>query len=142
MKLSFCSKQVNVSSFLDLCNKTANYGFSGFEIYDAVSETSAHADSIFNPQSQAGAKRKLVNRHISISAVKFPEKVDKNVDVNILSNYVELCATASCYNLIIELGEIDDLELFKAVQEVTHCSTGCGGCHDKVLDVISEIMMA
>lgn len=36
----------------------------------------------------------------------------------------------------------DVLELFKAVQEVTHCSTGCGGCHDKVLDVISEIMMA
>ena len=36
----------------------------------------------------------------------------------------------------------DVLALFKAVQEVTHCSTGCGGCHDKVLDVISEIMMA
>lgn len=36
----------------------------------------------------------------------------------------------------------DVLELFKVVQEVTHCSTGCGGCHDKVLDIISEIMMA
>ena len=36
----------------------------------------------------------------------------------------------------------DVLELFKAVQAITHCSTGCGGCHDKVLDVISEIMMA
>ncbi|MBO5928335.1 MAG: (2Fe-2S)-binding protein [Clostridia bacterium] len=35
----------------------------------------------------------------------------------------------------------DVLSLFKAVQEVTHCSTGCGGCHDKVLDIISEIMM-
>lgn len=34
------------------------------------------------------------------------------------------------------------LELFKKVQEITHCSTGCGGCHDKVLEVISEIMMA
>ena len=34
------------------------------------------------------------------------------------------------------------LELFDEVQRVTHCSTGCGGCHDKVLDVISEIMMA
>ena len=29
---------------------------------------------------------------------------------------------------------------FKEVQEITHCSTGCGGCHDKVLDVISELM--
>lgn len=29
---------------------------------------------------------------------------------------------------------------FEEVQYVTHCSTGCGGCHDKVLDVISELM--
>lgn len=29
---------------------------------------------------------------------------------------------------------------FEEVQMITHCSTGCGGCHDKVLDVISEIM--
>ena len=36
----------------------------------------------------------------------------------------------------------DVLKLFDAVQAVTHCSTGCGGCHDKVLEVISEIMMA
>lgn len=36
----------------------------------------------------------------------------------------------------------DVLQAFEEVQRVTHCSTGCGGCHDKVLDVISEIMMA
>ena len=29
---------------------------------------------------------------------------------------------------------------FAHVQEVTHCSTGCGGCHNKILDAISEIM--
>ena len=29
---------------------------------------------------------------------------------------------------------------FEEVQEVTHCSTGCGGCHDKIMDAISEIM--
>lgn len=34
----------------------------------------------------------------------------------------------------------DVLSAFKKVQDVTHCSTGCGGCHQKVLDVISEIM--
>ena len=33
------------------------------------------------------------------------------------------------------------LEAFDNVQKVTHCSTGCGGCHQKVLDLISEIMM-
>ena len=36
----------------------------------------------------------------------------------------------------------DVLKTFEKVQQVTHCSTGCGGCHDKVLEVISEIMMA
>ena len=29
---------------------------------------------------------------------------------------------------------------FEKVQMVTHCSTGCGGCHDKVLDVLSELV--
>lgn len=31
-------------------------------------------------------------------------------------------------------------EAFEEVKAITHCSTGCGGCHDKVLDVISELM--
>ena len=35
----------------------------------------------------------------------------------------------------------DVLEVFEDVQKITHCSTGCGGCHDKVLNVISEVMM-
>ncbi|MGN1041930.1 MAG: (2Fe-2S)-binding protein [Christensenellales bacterium] len=39
-------------------------------------------------------------------------------------------------------GKFEDvIKLFDEVQAVTHCSTGCGGCHDKVLAVISEIMM-
>ena len=29
---------------------------------------------------------------------------------------------------------------FEDVQKITGCSTGCGGCHDKILDVISQIM--
>ena len=34
------------------------------------------------------------------------------------------------------------LMAFEDVQKVTQCSTGCGGCHQKVLDIISEIMMS
>ncbi|MEE1318790.1 MAG: (2Fe-2S)-binding protein [Ruminococcus sp.] len=34
------------------------------------------------------------------------------------------------------------LSAFDDVQNQTHCSTGCGGCHQKVLDIISEIMMS
>ncbi|MBQ9713874.1 MAG: (2Fe-2S)-binding protein [Clostridia bacterium] len=29
---------------------------------------------------------------------------------------------------------------FKEVQAATHCSTGCGGCYEKVLDTISDLM--
>ncbi len=29
---------------------------------------------------------------------------------------------------------------FEDVQRVTKCSTGCGGCHDKIIDAISQIM--
>ena len=29
---------------------------------------------------------------------------------------------------------------FKHVQEITHCSTGCGGCHDKIIAIISDML--
>jgi len=35
----------------------------------------------------------------------------------------------------------DVLDIFEDVKKVTHCSTGCGGCHDKVLGIISDIVM-
>ncbi len=36
----------------------------------------------------------------------------------------------------------DVLKAFDSVQMVTQCSTGCGGCHNKVLEIISELMSA
>lgn len=42
---------------------------------------------------------------------------------------------------IEKLGKFDDvLKAFDEVQKTTHCSTGCGGCHDKVLKIISDSM--
>jgi NAD(P)H-nitrite reductase large subunit len=42
---------------------------------------------------------------------------------------------------LLNLSKFDDvLDTFQKVQGVTNCSTGCGGCHQKVLDIISEIM--
>ncbi len=32
----------------------------------------------------------------------------------------------------------DALAVFDAVKAQTHCSTGCGGCHDKVMAIISR----
>ena len=55
------------------------------------------------------------------------------------------CKQVSYFDIIDELHRSENfsdvLTAFEDVQKVTHCSTGCGGCHDKVLDVISEYMM-
>lgn len=41
-----------------------------------------------------------------------------------------------------QMEKFDDvLSAFEEVQKVTHCSTGCGGCHDKIMEAISEVMM-
>ncbi len=33
------------------------------------------------------------------------------------------------------------LEVFEDVKNTTHCTTGCGGCYDRVIQVISDVMM-
>ena len=33
----------------------------------------------------------------------------------------------------------DVLKAFESIQKITNCSTGCGGCHQKVLDIISFV---
>ncbi len=50
----------------------------------------------------------------------------------------------SLYDIIDALNDlpkIDDVTAaFEDVQKATHCSTGCGGCYKKVLQVISDTM--
>ena len=63
-----------------------------------------------------------------------------------IENYMVCNCKQVSYGAILdalhELVKFDDvLKAFEDVQAVTHCSTGCGGCHNKVLDVISEVMM-
>ena len=46
MKIVFSTKNVSRGSFLDTCRYAYDYGFEGFEIFDAIGERSAHYDSI------------------------------------------------------------------------------------------------
>ena len=54
------------------------------------------------------------------------------------------CKQVSYGKIVDALHELknfqDVLSAFESVKDVTHCSTGCGGCHDKILDAIAEIM--
>ena len=34
----------------------------------------------------------------------------------------------------------DVLKLFDEVQKQTNCSTGCGRCHDRILDIIADLI--
>ena len=56
------------------------------------------------------------------------------------------CMGVTYFDVEDALSDCDRLEdvvaLFDKVQQVTHCSTGCGGCHDDIMKTISQIMMA
>jgi pentatricopeptide repeat protein len=61
-------------------------------------------------------------------------------------NYIVCNCKKVSYNDIVNALEKqekfeDVIKVFEEVQKITHCSTGCGGCHDKVLDIISSVMM-
>ena len=50
-------------------------------------------------------------------------------------------ALADIENALHQHTQFSDVEEeFKAVQIVTACSTGCGGCHDKIMGIISKMI--
>ncbi len=67
------------------------------------------------------------------------------VDVKSDTNYtVCKCNNVSFFDILNQVnnqGNIDGLlNIFENVKNTTHCSTGCGGCYDKVINIISEAM--
>ncbi len=50
-------------------------------------------------------------------------------------SYFDILDQVQSHNNVCDL-----LEMFEDVKNTTHCSTGCGGCYEKVLAVISEAM--
>ena len=60
---------------------------------------------------------------------------------NLSSELLMLGADATINALDLHKNFDSVLEAFEDVQKATSCSTGCGGCYQQVLDIISEIMM-
>ncbi len=52
------------------------------------------------------------------------------------------CKQVSYFDILDALQEMkqfDDVTAaFEDVQKITACSTGCGGCHDKIMKIISD----
>ena len=114
MKYVFSTKNVNCSSFIELCNVAKEYNFSGFEVNDAFAEKTAHQDSIFKSVARVGSKRKLINRHIAVSALTFPTSVDENFSTEDLVKYVDYAVRADSQIVIVSLSS--DVDLKKAVE--------------------------
>ena len=54
------------------------------------------------------------------------------------------CMKVSYFDILDALhgfARFEDVEeTFSRLQKITRCSTGCGGCHDKVMDIIADNM--
>ena len=114
MKIVFSTKNVNRPSFLDICRYAYDYGFEGFEIYDAIKERNAHHDSILRRDRVADAKRKLLNRSLSVSALRYPVALNTDeANADVLVKYVEMAASAGVENVIVRVEEQMPLELLR-----------------------------
>ncbi len=118
MKIVFSTKNVSRASFLDLCRYAYDYGYTGFEIYDAVKERKQHADSILRSDRTADAKRKLLNRGLVVSALTFPFSLEQNeATADALVKYVDLAANAGVERVILRMEQ--PLEEAEMAQKLT-----------------------
>ena len=106
MKIAFSTKNVSRASFLDTCRYAYDYGFEGFEIYDAMAERVAHYDSILRRDRIADAKRKLVNRGLSVSALRMPDPVEsEETTAALIVKYVDMAAASGIPCVIVRVEE-------------------------------------
>ena len=104
MKIAFSTKNVSRASFIDLCKYAYDYGFEGFEIYDAIKERNEHYDSVLRRDKIADSKRKLVNRNLAVSALRMPYPIeDDNVTSDTAVKYVEMASLAGVDNVIVSV---------------------------------------
>ena len=102
MKIVFSTKNVSRPSFLDVCRYAYDYGFKGFEIYDAIKERNSHVDSILRRDKTADSKRKLVNRNLSVYALRKPTAIESDdTSASTIEKYVEMASFSGVDNVIV-----------------------------------------
>ena len=114
MKIVFSTKNVSRSSFLDLCRYAYDYGFAGFEIHDAIKERSTHHDSILRRDRVADAKRKLVNRNLSVAALRMPNPLESDeTTAETVSKYVDMAAGSNISYVIVRVEKETSFDILK-----------------------------
>ena len=133
MRIVFSTKNVARASFLDTCRYAFDYGYEGFEIYDAIKERSTHHDSMLRRDRIADAKRKLVNRNLAVSALRMPEGVDsENTTSELIVKYVDLAASSGIENVIVRIDnavsfDILDTKLTDAIKKAENTDVVING---------------
>ncbi|MBR4868486.1 MAG: AMP-binding protein, partial [Clostridia bacterium] len=119
MKIVFSTKNVSRGSFLDTCRYAFDYGFEGFEIYDAIKERAGHYDSILRRDRIADSKRKLVNRNLAVSALRLPYGIDnENVTSDLIVKYVDMASSTGIDNVIVHIDNDISYELLDEMLSV------------------------
>lgn len=113
MKLSFKTGSVPGITFTDACNTARDYGFQGFEISGSNSMKSDAADGLFDRLSASDARRKLINRHISVPVLKCPEKIGAGATRELIKEYIETAAAGSIPFVCVGIADKTDKSLIK-----------------------------
>ena len=155
MKIVFSTKNVSCATFLDTCRYAFDYGFHGFEIYDAIKERSIHHDSILRRDRIADAKRKLVNRNLAVSALRMPDSIDsESVTSDIVVKYVDMAGLSGIANVIVRIDneisfDVLDEKLSDAIKNAENTdvnilfeTVGALTDTEKVIDIINHFSSA
>ena len=155
MKLTFSTQNVNRATFIDMCRYAYDYGFDGFEIYDAIKERKQHYDSILRSGRLSDSKRKLVNRNLEVTALTYPYAIDSSdADAETVLKYVDMAATAGIQRVIFSIeNKVDfsvlDEKLAEAVKraesadvEILFETSGYLSSTENVIDIINHFSSA
>ena len=155
MKIVFSTKNVSRANFLDTCRYAFEYGFQGFEIYDAIKERSSHYDSILRRDRVSDAKRKLVNRNLAVSALRMPEGIDnERTTPEMISKYVDMAAMSGISNVIVHIEkelqfDILDEKISDAIKKAENLdvnilfeTVGALAYTEKVVEIINHLSSA
>ncbi len=114
MRYVFSTRDVSRPSFISVCNMARDYGYHGFEIYDAFSERKQHRDSVLRMENLSDAKRKLRNRALELTALFCPLSADSDAAAaDYLQRYVDMAAASGIQRVIFTVESCDDLEGFR-----------------------------
>ena len=121
MKLAFSTRHVIPTSFVDLCNTANEYGYAGIELTERDMDGRKYPDGPFG-NDRVGAKRKLVNRHLAISAICCETPVGATEeDGTRVTSYVKAAAKVGAQNVVLTIVDgTDPVAFYDAMRDAIY----------------------